>query len=250
MKNFIFTLLFIFAFIIPAKADIAPAEQINYTFKFEGLPPSEIIAAKSSQIQCADNQCLEPKALGNFGLQKFNCDDKSCYAVFYEMNNYQKIIIAFKDGTVKESQIFPKPQGRKNSVLVIVNPQDLSVRPDNTAAPDRINKTYAFCAMFFVLIAEILTALLFTYINELPLKIIIWFGILNLITIPLNWFILSAYTVHDGLLWLAAFFIEFAVLALIYKRKCTLQEIFGLTLFSNVSGYCAGMILSFILTFF
>lgn len=250
MKNFIFALFFILTFILPAAADIAPAEQIDYTFKFEGLPPSKIITAQSEQIQCGDNQCSQPKALGRLGLQKMECDASSCHAVFYEMDDYQKIIIAFEDGTIKESQIFPKPQGRKNSMLVIVSPKELKAVPSGTPAPDRINKTYVFCAMFFVLLAEALTALLFVYINELPLKIIIWFCILNLITIPLNWFVLSAYTVHDGLLWCAAFFIEFAVLALVYKRQCTLQDIFGLALFSNVSGYCAGMILSFIITFF
>ena len=250
MKRIFFALFFLFCFIFPAKADIAPAEQINYTFKFEGLPPSPIIVEKSSQIQCNDNQCLEPKALGSFGIQDLDCDENSCHAVFYEMNDFQKIIIAFKDGSVKQSQVFPKPKGRKNSMLVTVTPQGLDVTAADIPAPDRINKTYVFTAMFFVLIAEILTALLFVYINELPLRIIIWFAILNLITIPLNWFVLSSYTTHDGLLWLAACFIEFVVLAFVYKRKCTLQEIFGLTLFSNVSGYCAGMILSFILTFF
>ena len=250
MKKLLLSLFCVLALTFTAKADIAPAEQINYFLTFEGVSPSAVITQQSEQIQCDDNQCLNPKPLGSFGIQKLDCDKNSCYAVSYEMADYQKLILKFADGTVKESNVFAIPENRINSFTLSVGPQSLTVKPSAAAATDRTPLFYAVCAMAFVFLAEVLTALLFVCINELPLKITVWFAVLNLFTIPANWFFLSKYTAHDGILWLAACLAEFTVLAFAYRRKCTLQEIFGLTLFSNVSGYCAVMILSFILTFF
>ena len=251
MRKVLFTLTVLLALSLSAYADIAPAEQISYAFSFEGIAPVRIVPEQSEQLQCEDNQCLDPKPLGKFGIQSLNCDEVSCYAVSYDLSPYQKLVIKFEDGSVKESEVFPKPSGRKNAMKVKVTPNALTVEKDDiNLIPDRLTKSYIISAMLFVFLAEVLTAVIFILMNKLPSAILFTFAALNLITIPLNWLVLANYVQSDGLLWIAAFLIEFLPLCLIFGKKNICKELFGLVLFANVAGYSGGMILSFLFTFF
>lgn len=251
MKKLFFVFIALIAFSLNSKADIAPAEQINYSFKFEGVNPLKILPAHSEQLQCEDNQCLSPKPLGRFGIQKLECEEASCHAVSYEFAPYQKLIIQFEDGSVRESTVFKTPAGRKNSIQITVTPDALKASAANSeTAPDKLPKSYILLSMLFVFFIEISAAAIFIFMNKLPAGVIFCFSVLNAVTIPLNWFVLSNYFQSDGILWLTAFLIEFALLSLFFRKKSIYTELFGLTLFANVAGYSSGMILSFIMTFF
>lgn len=251
MRKLLFTLIAFMAMSLSAHADIAPAEQISYTFHFDGIAPVKIAANQSEQLQCQDNQCLDPKPLGKFGIQALNCDEVSCYAVSYDFSPYQKLIVKFEDGTLRESEVFPKPAGRKNAMRVTVTPDALKVeREEVPLAPDHLTKGYIISALLFVFLSEVLTAALFVFMSKLPLGILFCFSGINLFTIPLNWWLLSNYTQKDGILWGAAFLVEFLLLYLFFSKRRLGKEIFGLTLFANVAGYSFGMLLSFLITFF
>ncbi len=251
MKKLFFILAAIMTFTPFLHADIAPAEQISYEFTFADMAPLKIVPTQSEQIQCADNQCLEPKALGRFGIQKLECNESSCYAVSYKLDHFQKLIIKFEDGKTLESEIFPKPKGRKSLMTVTVTPQELKVQQKKSGfIPDRLPMSYMVLSFVFVFLVEILTALMLAYSGELPLKIISWFAVFNIITIPVNWIVLSSYIQSDGILWTAAFLFEFMCLLFIYRRRGFAGKIFSLTLFANIAGYSAGMILSYLTTFF
>lgn len=251
MRKLLFTLIAFLSMSLSAFADIAPAEQISYTFHFDGIAPVKIAANQSEQLQCQDNQCLDPKPLGKFGIQALNCDEISCYAVSYDFSPYQKLIVKFEDGTLRESEVFPKPAGRKNAMRVTVTPDALKVeREEVPLAPDHLTKGYIISAMIFVFLAEALAAAVFVYMNKLPAGVFLAFLVLNLITIPLNWLMFANYVQSDGILWTAAFLVEFVLLCLFFAKRRLCKEIFGLTLFANVAGYSSGMILSFLITFF
>lgn len=251
MKKLFFALIALIALSLNAKADIAPAEQINYSFKFEGVQPLKILPGGSEQLQCEDNQCLSPKPLGRFGIQKLECEEAACHAVSYEFAPYQKLIIKFEDGSARESAVFKTPSGRKNSMEITVTPNALTANPANSkTAPDRLPKSYILLSILFVFLTETAAAVIFVLMNKLPAGVILSFSVLNAVTIPLNWFVLSNYFQSDGILWLTAFLIEFALLCLLFRKKSIYTELFGLTLFANVAGYSSGMILSFITTFF
>lgn len=251
MKKLFFVFTALIALALNARADIAPAEQIRYSFKFEGVAPVKIASERSEQLQCEDNQCLSPKPLGRFGIQKLDCDANSCHAVSYEFNPYQKLIIGFEDGSVRESEVFKTPSGRKNAMEVTVTPDALKVKEaEHSAAPDKLPKNYILLSLLFVFFTEAAAAAIFVFMNKLPAGVIFSFAALNTLTIPLNWFVLADFIQSDGLLWLTAFLIEFAALCLIFRRRALAKELFGLTLFANVAGYSSGMILSFITTFF
>ncbi len=251
MKKLFFVLISLILLSLNAKADIAPAEQISYSFKFEGVQPLKIMPGNSEQLQCEDNQCLSPKPLGRFGIQKLECREAACHAVSYEFSPYQKLIIKFEDGSVRESEVFKTPSGRKNAMQITVTPFDLSVSSANSkTAPDTLPKSYILFSLLFVFLTETAAAAIFVFMNKLPAGVILSFSVLNVITIPLNWFVLSNYFQSDGILWLTAFLIEFALLCLLFRKKSIYTELFGLTLFANVAGYSSGMILSFIMTFF
>lgn len=251
MKKLFFALIALIALPLNAKADIAPAEQINYSFKFENVQPLKIIPGHSEQLQCEDNQCLSLKPLGRFGIQKLECEEAACHAVSYEFAPYQKLIIKFEDGSVRESAVFKTPSGRKNAMQITVTPDALTVNSANSkTAPDRLPASYILLSLLFVFLIETAVAVIFVFMNKLPAGIIFTFSVLNAVTIPLNWFVLSNYCQSDGILWLTAFLIEFALLCLLFRKKSIYTELFGLTLFANVAGYSSGMILSFITTFF
>ncbi len=251
MRKLLFTLTAIMAMSLSAFADIAPAEQISYTFLFDGIAPIKIVPEQSEQLQCQDNQCLEPKPLGKFGIQSLNCDEVSCYAVSYDFGPYQKLIVKFEDGTVRESEVFKKPDGRKNAMIVTVTPDTLKVEKEEVAlAPEHLTKSYIISALLFVFLSEVLTAALFVFMSKLPISILLCFTGINLFTIPLNWWVLSNYIQKDGILWCAAFLAEFLLLYLFFGKRRLGKEIFGLTLFANVAGYSFGLVLSFLVTFF
>ncbi len=251
MRKLLFTLIAFLSMSLSAFADIAPAEQISYTFLFDGIVPIKIVSEQSEQLQCEDNQCLNPKPLGKFGIQALNCDEVSCYAVSYDFNPYQKLIVKFDDGSIRESDIFKKPDARKSSMLVTVTPDALKVEREKvTLAPEHLTKSYIISALLFVFLSEVLTAALFIFMSKLPISILLCFTGINLFTIPLNWWLLSNYTQKDGILWGAAFLVEFLLLYLFFGKRRLGKEIFGLTLFANVAGYSFGMILSFLVTFF
>lgn len=251
MKKLFFILAAMLAFTPFLQADIAPAEQISYEFKFSGMSPLKIVPAQSEQIQCADNQCLEPKALGRFGIQKLECNESSCYAVSYKLDHFQKLIIKFEDGRTLESEVFPKPKGRKSLMSVTVTPQGLKIEQKKSGfIPDRLPISYMASSFAFVFLVEILTALMLANSGKLPFSIVSWFAVFNAITIPVNWILLSSCIQSDGILWAAAFLFEFLFLCFIYRRRGIMGQIFSLTLFANVAGYSAGMILSYLTTFF
>lgn len=251
MKKLFFALIALIALSLNAKADIAPAEQINYSFKFAGVQTLKIMPGGSEQLQCEDNQCLSPKPLGRFGIQKLECGESACHAVSYEFAPYQKLIIKFEDGSVRESEVFKTPSGRKNALQITVAPNALTVNSANSkTAPDKLPKSYILLSILFVFLIETAAAAIFVFMNKLPAGVILSFSVLNAVTIPLNWFVLSNCFQSDGILWLIAFLIEFAAMCLLFRKKSIYAELFGLTLFANVAGYSSGMILSFITTFF
>ncbi|MDR0953293.1 MAG: hypothetical protein LBM71_03790 [Elusimicrobiota bacterium] len=244
----LFFILAAFFITMPLWADIAPQPQITYKFNFVDTAPVDIDPAKSEEFQCADTTCLTPVPLGKYGMQKLTCAKDYCYSVLYQFEPFQKLIIGFTDGSVKETQVFTSPSKIRNTVQINVGKNGLTatVLPD-TKAQDHLPKSYTLTAFSITMILELLTAFIYLFIGGLSLSVLFYVAAANLITIPVNWFILSNYLPNQALLWVAAFVFELLFIYFLNKKRLTFKDSFGLTLTVNITSFALGMMLMYLL---
>ena len=113
--SFLFLLTALF---VPAWADVSPKPEMEFSFVYTTEQKPLINPALSEQIQCADNQCLESKPLGHYGIQKLYCSANGCFAVAYEFTDYQKLIITlFPDA--QNSGVFITWEHRRIGIKLI-----------------------------------------------------------------------------------------------------------------------------------
>lgn len=229
-------------------ADIAPKPQIIYNFKYLTNTPLTIDSDSSEQIQCADNQCLNPTPLGIYGIQKFDCDTTECYALAYEFLPFQKLIIKFSDGITRESPVFRTPSELRSAMQVNVKDNALEmVTLPQTPATDKLSKGYMVSSFIITMALELIACTLYLLIGGLPLTILIYIAAANAITIPFNWWVLSNLIPNTGVLWTAAFIFELLFLYLLNTKRLSFKDAFGLVMIANVTSYAVGMMILFAL---
>ena len=158
MKKWILVVL-LCSFLVPAWADVSPKPEMEFSFIYETQNKPLIDPAHSEQIQCTDNQCLESKPLGHYGIQKLYCSAGKCFSVAYEYTDYQKLVIAFADGSVRESNIFLAPRKLRARFNVHVFDNALTVEPTDLV-PDASGWTRldAWISLLIILVLELLAA--------------------------------------------------------------------------------------------
>jgi hypothetical protein len=245
MKKISLFILCLFA-ALALKADITPEPQISYTFKYFTQAPLAINPAFSEQIQCLDNQCYSSEPLGVYGIQKLTCGGEDCYAVAYRFKPFQKLIISFSDGKVRESAVFQAPKALRNTMQVNVYEDGLEVIPLPYApAKDNVSISYVIVSCATVLILELLAAAVFLIVAEAPLSILIWVAAANIISVPFNWFVLSQITPNNGIIWAVTYIFELLFIYLINRKKLSFKEAAGLVFVANVASYAIGMMAAY-----
>ncbi len=247
MKKIIMTLL-ICAAVLPAWADVSPKPEMEFSFIYNTENKPLISATRSEQIQCVDNQCLEEKPLGHYGIQKLYCGAGRCFSVAYEYTDFQKLVIGFEDGSVRESNIFPASHRLRSRFNVYVEKDSLRVEPSDVI-PDANawGRTDAWVSLFIILLLEMLAAVAYlTYVKR-SFKVLYSVLAVNLLTTTLCWWGLAWYVSESALLWLFCFTVEALLLRVMNLKRLSLKESFMLSLTINVTSYTLGMIISFIL---
>ena len=247
MKKWILAVL-LSCFLVPAWADVSPKPEMEFSFIYETQNKPLIDPAHSEQIQCKDNQCLESKPLGHYGIQKLYCSAGKCFSVAYEYTDYQKLVIAFADGSVRESNIFLAPRKLRARFNVYVFDQALTVEPTDLV-PDASGWTRldAWISLLIILVLELLAAAAYAIYTKKSFRILYSVAIANLITTAVSWLYLAWYVPESTLLWLFCLTVETLLIRYMNLKQMTLGESFMLSLAMNVTSYSLGMMLSFIL---
>ena len=250
MKKTFLTLFCLLA-AVSSWADITPRPQIVYTFKYFTDTPLEINPKLTEQIQCGDNQCMNGEPLGVYGIQKLTCDMETCAAVAYKFQPFQKLIVTFADGTSFESPVFEAPASLKTAMQVNVHEDRLEVAPlPHTPKKDAISKSYIIASFASVLVLEVLASLIFLLVGGLPLSILIYAAIANIISIPFNWYVLPHITTNTGVMLIITFIFELLFIHLLNRKKITFMETAGMVFVANVASFAIGMAASYMFTFF
>ena len=245
MKKLFLLLLLVGPF-ATAWADVSPKPEMEFSFVYNTAQKPAIDPFGSEQIQCNDNQCLESKPLGHYGLQKLYCTPESCFSVAYEYTDFQKLVIAFADGTKRESNIFPATHKLRARYKVQVNKDSLTVEPTNVV-PDlgAWARTDALFSLLLVLILEMIAAVAYLIYTQKSFTILWSVAVANVLTMSVSWILLAWYASDTAFLWIFYVIAEALIIRLMNIRKLTLKDAFVLSIAMNVTSYSIGMILSF-----
>ena len=229
-----------------AWADVSPKPEMEFSFIYNTDKKPLIDPLRSEQIQCTDNQCLESKPLGHYGLQKLYCKTGSCFSVAYEYNDFQKLIIAFEDGSVRESNIFPATHKLRARYNVYVDADKLTVEP-SSITPDLASwaRTDALFSLLLVLVLELVTAAAYLIYTQKSFTVLWSVAVANVITMTISWVLLAWYASDTAFLWAFYVVAEALIIQLMNPKKLTLKDSFMLSITANVTSYSIGMILSF-----
>ncbi|MCQ2411265.1 MAG: hypothetical protein MJ053_07460 [Elusimicrobiaceae bacterium] len=242
----IFLLFVLVCPFIPVWADVSPKPEMEFSFIYNTDKKPLINPTYSEQIQCSDNQCLESKPLGHYGLQKLYCSSGSCLAVAYEFADYQKLVIAFEDGTRRTSNIFPSAHKLRSRFNVYVNEDSLWVEPSDVIPNLGVwARTDALFSLLIILILELLAAIAYLIYTQKSFTILYSVAVANVVTTGLSWVLLLWYSSDTALLWLFATLAETLLIRVMNLKKISLKDSFVLSVAMNVTSYSIGMIVSF-----
>ncbi|WP_428074090.1 hypothetical protein [Candidatus Avelusimicrobium luingense] len=244
MKKLFLSLLLFLPLI--AWADVSPKPEMEFSFIYNTQNKPLIDPLLSEQIQCTDNQCLESKPLGHYGLQKLYCKAGNCFSVAYEYSDFQKLVIAFTDGTKRESNIFPAAHKLRARYNVYVDKDKLTVEPSNVT-PDlgAWARADALFSLFLVLLLELIAAAAYLMYTQKSFTILWSVAVANVVTMAVSWILLAWYASDTAFLWIFYVVAEMLIIRLMNIRKLALKDAFMLAITMNVTSYSIGMILSF-----
>ena len=244
----IFLLALFFCLFSPLWADVSPKPEMEFSFIYNTAEKPAIDPLHSEQIQCRDNQCLESKPLGVYGLQKLYCQPDGCFSIAYDYDNFQKLIIAFEDGTTRESNVFAAPDRLRARFNVQVEEDALTVTPSAQQTGSRAwARRDAWISLGLILMLELLAAAAYLSYRKKSFTILYSVGVSNLVTTALSWLFLVRFVKETAFLWLFCLLAETLIIRLMNPRKISLKDALMLSLTTNVTSYSLGMILSFLL---
>lgn len=241
-------LAFILLFCVcsPLWANVSPKPEMEFSFIYNTQAKPLIDPLHSEQIQCADNQCIQSAPLGHYGIQKLYCGAGACTSVAYEYDNFQKLIIAFADGTKRESNIFPAPDSLRSRFNVYVGNDSLTVEPAEVLSETPAwARTDAWVSLVIILLLEILAALAYLMYTQKPFTILYSVAISNVLSTAAAWLLFVQFVKETALLWLFCLLAEAVIIRLMNPHKMPIKDALILSTVMNVTSYSLGMIISF-----
>ena len=245
MKKLLAFILLFCAF-SPLWANVSPKPEMEFSFIYNTQAKPLIDPLHSEQIQCADNQCIQSAPLGYYGIQKLYCGAGACISVAYEYDNFQKLIIAFTDGTKRESNIFPAPDSLRARFNVYVNEDSLTVEPTEVIPGTASwTRTDAWVSLLIILTLEMLAALAYLIYAQKPFTVLYSVAVGNVLSTAAAWVIFVQFVKETALLWLFCLLAEALIIRLMNPRKMPMKDALTLSVTMNVTSYSLGMIISF-----
>ena len=247
MKKLILTFLLMLP-LTAVWADVSPKPEMEFSFIYNTAQKPFIDPLHSEQIQCSDNQCLESKPLGHYGLQKLYCSAGTCFSVAYEYTDFQQLIIAFEDGSKRMSNIFPAAHRLRARYNVYVDENSLTVEPtDIVPHSGAWARKDALFSLLIILLLELIAAAAYLVYTQKSFTILYSVAVANVLTTAFSWVFLAWYASESAFLWIFCVLAETLIIRLMNLKKISLQDAFILTIAANVTSYSIGLMLSFLL---
>ncbi len=247
MKKLFLLILFLCP-LFPLWGNVSPKPEMEFSFVYQTAEQPAINPQLSEQLQCQDNQCIESKPLGIYGLQRLYCKKDACFSIAYDYAHFQKLIITFADGTQKQSNIFAAPGTLRAHFTVYVQDNGLTVTLADTKTDNRSwARKDAWISLLIILVLELMAAMAYLSYRGKSFTVLYSVAVANLITTAISWLLLVKYVNETAFLWVFCLLAETLLVRLMNPRKISLKDAFMLSIATNVTSYSLGMILSFML---
>ena len=250
MKNksafciFLFTIFLISPMLV--SADLGPKPTMKFDLTYE--TQNQVTLIGGEQFQCEDKNCEDIKPLGEYGPQRFTCQDNFCRSLAYGYSPYQKLVLNFSDRT-RESQIFHTESFNAEFNVKVTDSQLLI----EETTPITSKGTSFIKALIITLILELLVALIYLFSTKISKKILFYVLIANIISLPIVWFLFPSIKIMPlvFLIFIISeiFAVVFEAYFIYYLNKdiITLRKSFTLSLIMNlVSLFIGGFIYLFL----
>ena len=245
MKKILLGLVAFCAF-LPAGAEISPLPEAQFHFIYEADAHPLINARQTELVQCKDRLCLAAEPLGVYGSQKMTCGGGSCTAVAYEFEPFAKLVVAFEDGKIRQSDVFALPETLFSQFNVYVGPETLRVEAVENPPQEALwKRPQAWGALSLILVLELLCATAYIVYTKKRFTILYGVAIANVLTVFLTWGMLVHWVAQSAVWWLVCVGLETLLVRLINRKDISLKDAATLCIVTNVTSYTLGMILSF-----
>lgn len=231
----------------PVWADMMPLPKADFLLIYNTEEKPLLDPLHSEQIQCKDGLCLEQKPLGWYGAQKLVCGGGACTATAYRFEPYQKLVLAFSDGSIRESNIFAQPKNFDTRFAVYVEKDRLIV--ENTDYKKGFLEGIRheiWGALFITLVLELLAAFAYLFYTQKSFTVLYSVAVANVLTTLFMWTILARFITGLFLLWFFCFFAEALCIWAMNRKQLSFTQALQLSCTMNVTGYSLGMIFAFI----
>ncbi|MCX5788037.1 MAG: hypothetical protein NTX64_05940 [Elusimicrobia bacterium] len=232
-----------------AQADVGPKPTESFRLDF-GSGPARAVAGRADLLQCDNAECADPKHLFRVGPQGFDCAAASCDAMAYGFSDYQKLVLGFDDGEVRESGVFARSQAVNASYVVSVEPGRLVVREVTRprggigrlgaavgvrqAAAGDFGVAFALTLVIELALAGLYALLGPGFDTKLRLRFVASVAAANAITVPMIWFVLPRWLplplTQEFVVWAfeTLFLYSLNRRVLSFRRACVLSLVMNL----------------------
>ncbi len=232
-----------------AHADVGPKPTMSFKLVYQ-IAPVTIVGGQ--QIECQDSACTDSHPLQQRGPQRFECQSDSCFSLAYGYAPYHKLLIQFADRT-RESNVF-QMSGFSGEFTVTVREQDLLVKQTYTPAsildPTRV-LLYFPLALFITLVVESAVALIYLSMRKLPLRILLWVLVANVVSLPVVWFVIPLFGLEPLpttiLSEIFAVVFEALLIFLLSRKRISFGATVILSLLMNAASFILGLCASSVL---
>jgi len=244
-KLFLLTLLI--SLFTPVWADMMPLPKADFLLIYNTEAKPLLDPLHSEQIQCKDALCMEQKPLGAYGSQRLICGGGACTATAYRFEPYQRLVLAFTDGSVRESNIFAQPKNFDTRFAVYVEKDRLIVENTDYKKGFLEGIRYEIWgALFITLLLELLAAFAYLIYTQKSFTILYSVAGAHIVTTLFMWTVLARFITGIFLLWLFCFLAEALCVWVVNRKQLSFTQALQLSCAMNVTAYSLGMIFAFI----
>ena len=248
-------------FLLPnfVSADIGPKPTMLFHIFYK--TSNQISLLNGEQFQCKDQNCVNITLLGQYGPQRFACQENSCMSLVYDYLPYQKLILNFSDRE-RESNVFRTTNFNAQFNVTVTDSQlivkEVTLITASNIAHKIDNGTYKIpsfiAALIITLILEFTVALIYLSVKKIPKHVLYSVAIGNIISLPIVWFVFPLVGTTLSVKFLAEIFAAVFEAYFIYwrnKKLISLKNALALSIIMNlVSWLLGGFILLFLPLFF